>query len=238
MSIMQADGWVGLELRHLLALKAVAEEGSFGRAAKRLGYTQSAISQQIAALERIVGHRLVERPGGPRAISITEPGKLLLKHADGITARLRAAQADLTALAAGNAGPLRVGTYQSVGARILPTLLRSFREDWPETDVTLVESTEDRELLGFVESGEVDLSFVIFPLGPGPFESVEMLRDPYVLLVPKDSTPEVLFKSIESVMGLPLRLALVRPLANNRRVSRISPPSSATFTSVIVSSCF
>src|ERR687885_400028 len=62
---MEADRWAGLELRHLLALDAVAREGSFGRAAVSLGYTQSAISQQIAALERIVGERLLERQGGP-----------------------------------------------------------------------------------------------------------------------------------------------------------------------------
>lgn len=184
---MQTDEWMGLELRHLLALKAVAEEGSFGRAAQRLGYTQSAISQQIAVLERIVGQRLVDRPGGPRPISLTEAGRLLLTHADGIAARLRAAQADLTALGAGDAGPLRIGTYQSVGARILPTLLRSFRADWPKIDVSLVESADDRELLDLVESGEVDLSFVVFPVAPGPFESVELMRDPYVLLVQKGS---------------------------------------------------
>jgi DNA-binding transcriptional LysR family regulator len=184
---MQADEWMGLELRHLVALKAIAEEGSFGRAARRLGYTQSAISQQIAVLERIVGQRLVDRPGGPRPISLTEAGRLLLSHADGITARLRAAQADLSALGAGDAGPLRVGTYQSVGARILPTLLQTFRAEWPKIDVTLVESTDDRELLALIESGEVDLSFVVFPLRPGPFESVELMRDPYVLLVPSDS---------------------------------------------------
>src|SRR5579863_6241104 len=118
---MQTDEWLGLELRHLIALKAIAEEGSFGRAAQRLGYTQSAISQQIAVLERIVGQKLVDRPGGPRPISLTEAGELLLTHADGITARLRAAQADLVALGAGDTGPLRVGTYQSVGARVLPT---------------------------------------------------------------------------------------------------------------------
>jgi DNA-binding transcriptional LysR family regulator len=184
---MQADEWMGLELRHLVALKAVAEEGSFGRAARRLGYTQSAISQQIAVLERIVGQRLIDRPGGPRPISLTEAGRLLLSHADGITARLRAAQADLSALGAGDAGPLRIGTYQSVGARVLPGLLQGFRTEWPKIDVTLVESADDRELLALIESGEIDLSFIVFPLRPGPFESVELMRDPYVLLVPTDS---------------------------------------------------
>src|SRR5438128_1063890 len=171
---MHADDWLGLELRHLVALKAIAEEGSFGRAATRLGYTQSAISQQIAALERIVGEKLVDRPGGPKPISLTEAGRLLVVHADGITARLRAAHADLRALGAGDAGPLHVGTYQSVGARVLPTLLRSFRKDWPKIDIRLVESADDRELVELVESGEADVSFVVFPVAPGPFECVEL----------------------------------------------------------------
>src|SRR5215813_12790179 len=113
---MESDRWLGVELRHLAALQAVAETGSFGRAAERLGYTQSAISQQIATLERIVGQRLIDRPGGPRPVSLTEAGELLLRHADAIAARLQAAQADLAALDAGDAGPLRIGTYQSVGA--------------------------------------------------------------------------------------------------------------------------
>jgi DNA-binding transcriptional LysR family regulator len=197
---------MGLELRHLIAIKAVAEEGSFGRAAKRLGYTQSAVSQQIAVLERIVGQRLVDRPGGPKPISLTEAGQLLLTHADGITARLRAAQADLSALGAGDAGPLRIGTYQSVGARVLPTLLRSFRGEWPKIDVSLVESTDDRELLALIESGEVDLSFVVFPLRPGPFDSVELMRDPYVLLVPKDSplADRERIPTLREIVDLPL----------------------------------
>src|ERR671929_96326 len=88
---MEADRWAGLELRHLLALDAVAREGSFGRAAVSLGYTQSAVSQQIATLERLVGERLVERPGGPRPVSLTEAGTVLLRHAEGIVARHRAA---------------------------------------------------------------------------------------------------------------------------------------------------
>src|ERR671927_1471559 len=112
---MEPDRWLGIELRHLTALEAVGREGSFGRAAKSLGYTQSAVSQQIAALERIVGARLVERPGGPRTVSLTDAGELLLRHAEALVARLAAARADIAALSAGEVGRLRVGTYQSVG---------------------------------------------------------------------------------------------------------------------------
>jgi DNA-binding transcriptional LysR family regulator len=187
MLIVQTDNWLGLELRHLIALKAVADEGSFGRAARHLGYTQSAISQQIATLERIVGERLLERPGGPKPVSLTEAGRLLLRHAEGITARLQAAQADLTALTNGDAGPLRIGTYQSVGAKILPTLLREFRAEWPKVDITLTESADDAELLQLVERGELDLAFAVLPLVAGPFEAAELMRDPYVLLVAADS---------------------------------------------------
>ncbi len=185
---MEPDSWLGLELRHLVALKAIAEHGTFGRAAQSLGYTQSAISQQIATLERIVGQKLIDRPGGPRQVSLTEAGELLLRHAEAIAARLHAAQADLVALDAGDVGPLRIGTYQSVGARVLPALLREFTHDWPKVDVTLRESADDQELALLIESGELDLSFVVLPLGPGPYETAELFRDPYVLVVPKGSS--------------------------------------------------
>jgi molybdate transport repressor ModE-like protein len=184
---MEADSWLGIELRHFLALEAVAREGSFGRAATALGYTQSAVSQQIAALERIVGQRLVERPGGPKPVSLTEAGRLLLTHADAIAARVAAAQADLTALAEGQAGTLRVGVFQSVGQRILPEVMRRFLRSWPQVKVTLTESADDAELLSLVERGELDLTFSDLPLVEGPFESVELMRDPYVLVVPADS---------------------------------------------------
>ena len=120
---MSTDQWLGIDLRHLAALEAVARTRSFGRAARELGYTQSAVSQQIAQLERIVGQRLFHRPGGPRRVEPTEAGLLLLGHADAIVARLDAARADMAALAEGAAGTLRVGIYQSVGARIVPRLL-------------------------------------------------------------------------------------------------------------------
>ena len=203
---MRTDGWLGVELRHLAALQAVAEEGSFGRAAERLGYTQSAVSQQIQALERIVDQRLVERPGGPRRVSLTEAGELLLRHAEGIVARLQAAQADLAAFAEGSAGTLRVGTYQSVGARVLPRLLRAFTDAWPSVSVQLTESADDGHLLALVERGELDFSFVMLPVEEGPFEPVELMLDPHVLVVPADSELARRPKppSLREVAGMPL----------------------------------
>jgi DNA-binding transcriptional LysR family regulator len=180
---MQLHDWAGLELRHLIALQAVAEERSFGRAAERLGYTQSAVSHQIAALEALVGQRVVERARGQRTVTLTEAGALLACHAEAIVARLRAAQADYAAFHDGAAGQLRVGIYQSVGTRILPTLLRQFAVAWPRVEIHLTESSDDRQLLSLVERGELELTFTVFPLPGGPFEAVELLRDPFVLLV-------------------------------------------------------
>jgi molybdate transport repressor ModE-like protein len=184
--IMESDRWLGVEVRHFAALEAVAREGSFGRAAESLGYTQSAISQQIQTLERLVGERLLERPGGPRAVSLTEAGRLLLRHAEAIVARLHAAQADMAALASGEGGRLRVGTFQSVGARVLPAVMRRFTAAWPHVTVELTESSSDEELLRFVERGELDLAFAMPPLLEGPFDALELLADPYVLLVPAE----------------------------------------------------
>jgi molybdate transport repressor ModE-like protein len=185
--IMESDRWLGLDLRHFVALKAIADEGSFGRAAERLGYTQSAVSQQIAALERIVGLRLVERPGGPRPISLTEAGRILLRHAEAIEARLQAAKADMRALEAGDAGRLRVGTFQSVGAKIIPRLLRRFSESHPMVEVVLRESPDESELVEMIERGDLDVTFWTLPVAAGPYETVELLRDPYVLVVPAGS---------------------------------------------------
>jgi molybdenum-dependent DNA-binding transcriptional regulator ModE len=75
--VATVPGWTGIELRHFLALEAVASERSFHGAARKLGYTQSAISQQIAALERVVGHKLIERPGGAQPVlRLTRAGEI------------------------------------------------------------------------------------------------------------------------------------------------------------------
>jgi DNA-binding transcriptional LysR family regulator len=180
-------GWLGVELRHLAALDAVDSEGSFGRAAEKLGYTQSAVSQQIATLERIVGERLLERPGGSRPVTLTEAGRLLLRHARAIVARLQAAQADLAALSAGESGSLHVGIFQSVGARILPEVMRRFARAWPEVDVELRESHADSELADLVERGILDVSFVQLPLDNPWLETQLVLQDDYVLVTSAES---------------------------------------------------
>jgi len=171
---MESDSWLGVELRHLAALQAIAEHGSFGRAAEALGYTQSAVSQQLQQLEKLVGQRLVDRPGGSRPAQLTEAGRMLLVHADAIVARLRAARADLSALASGEAGSLRVGAFQSAGARLLPQLLHRFSEAWPRVEVSLTEA-EDDLLLSALEAGDLDLAFLVLPISAGPIETTELL---------------------------------------------------------------
>jgi DNA-binding transcriptional LysR family regulator len=187
MIITEPDRWLGVELRHLAALDAVESEGSFGRAGLKLGYTQSAISQQIAMLERIVGEQLIERPGGPRPVALTEAGRLLLRHARAIVSRLQAAQSDLAALSAGEAGSLHVGIFQSVGARILPEVMRRFTKAWPHVEIELREAHRDSELADLVERGELDVSFIQLPLDNPSLETMVLLKDDYVLVSAADS---------------------------------------------------
>jgi DNA-binding transcriptional LysR family regulator len=187
MSMRDPDSWLGVEVRHLAALDAIARERSFSRAARTLGYTQSAVSQQVALLERIVGARLVERSGGPRPVSLTPAGELMVRHGRRVVDQLAAARADLAAWMAGSAGELRVGTYHSVGAKILPRVVGRLSAALPDVNVALVETPDEGQLLRHVERGELDLTFMLYPLADGPFVAVELLRDPFLLLVAADS---------------------------------------------------
>src|SRR6266508_3674398 len=184
---MTANDWASVELRHLLALRAVARSGSFSRAAEELGYTQSAISQQIATLEKVVGLPLFERRGGRRQVTLSESGELLLRHAGPIIDRFQSAKADLAAFSEGAKGTLRIGAYESVSARILPAILGVFAAKWPNVEIDLRDSS-DKDLLTLVEAGELDLAFVMDSevLSDG-FKTTELLKDPYVLLVPAGS---------------------------------------------------
>jgi DNA-binding transcriptional LysR family regulator len=170
-----------VSLRHLISFRAVADEGSFHGAADALDYTQSAVSQHVAALEAALDVRLFDRSRGRRTVMLTEAGTLLLAHAVAITNRLQAARADLLAYAAGETGMLRVGVFQSVGMRLLPEIMTRFARAWPGIEVRLFEAT-DEGLWELVELGTVDLSFGSLPVPPGPFEALELVRDGYVLV--------------------------------------------------------
>src|SRR5260370_41907719 len=101
--------------------------------------TLSAIRQQLAGMERIVGQRLLERLQGRRPTGLTPAGVMLLRHAEALFARVQAARADLAALALNGGAPLRVGTYQSVGIHIMPTVLRRFVGGRPHVQIRLRE---------------------------------------------------------------------------------------------------
>jgi DNA-binding transcriptional LysR family regulator len=178
-----ADGWGALEVRHIRAFATVVDVGSFSGAARELGYTQSAISQQIGALERIVGGSVLRRPpGGRRPLELTDTGRVVLAHARPLLERVQAARADVSALAGDDRGAISVRTFQSFGARVLPAILRSFRARCPGVEVRIDEALDVDGLLGAVASGEVDISFASLPLPEGPFAARELWDDPYVLV--------------------------------------------------------
>jgi molybdate transport repressor ModE-like protein len=179
----EADGWGALEVRHMKAFAAVVDEGTFSAAARSLGYTQSAVSQQIGALERIVGAPVLRRPpGGRRPLELTDAGRVVLTHARPLLARVKAAQADVARLAGGEAGEIAVRTFQSFGARLLPGVLAAFRARCPGVEVRIDEALDVDALLGAVESGDVDVSFAALPLPEGPFALRELCDDAYVLV--------------------------------------------------------
>lgn len=178
-----ADGArVSLEVRLLVAFLAVARTRSFGAAAQELGYTQSAVSQQIAALERSVGQRLFERPGGPRPVELTAAGQVLVGHAEAILGRVAEAEADLAAVGSGTVGRLSVGVFQSVSVRILPEVLRRFREESPKVEVRSFESDDQTVLLDGLASGDLDVTFLVGPLEDSPHEMVDLGRDDFVVI--------------------------------------------------------
>lgn len=173
-----------LELRHLMALQAVAAERSFGRAADRLGYTQSAVSQQIAALERIVQGRVFERPGGPKPVEITPLGSLLLEHATAILNRLEVASAEIQLLRAGRMGSITIGTFQSVSVRLLPHVFQALNAERPDLEIRLRELDETQILMAGLLDRTLDAAFLVEPVSREVFDVARVFEDPFVLLSP------------------------------------------------------
>jgi DNA-binding transcriptional LysR family regulator len=168
-------------MRLLVALDAVATEGTFGRAADRLGYTQSAVSQQIASLERLVGEAVFDRPGGPRPVELTPFGAHLLEHGRALLSHLDRVSDDLDRFRSGDAGTLRVGTFQSVSNTVLPQLIGAMRAELPNLEIVAFESDYDDVLHDRLGAGELDLSFVVGDIDD-QFDTRHLLNDPFRLL--------------------------------------------------------
>src|SRR3954451_20663797 len=124
-----------LDVRRLRVLREVAGQGSFSAAAEALSYTQSAVSQQIAALEREAGARLVERSA--RGVRLTDAGRVLVGHADAVLARLADAEQELEAISGVRGGRLRLAAFPSACATLMPLLVARFRERHPGVELSL-----------------------------------------------------------------------------------------------------
>ncbi len=172
-----------VELRHLAAMAAVAEEGSFGRAAARLGYTQSTVSQQIAALEKAVGGAVFDRPGGPKPVRITPLGAVVLAHGRDLLAKATTMAAAVDRFKAGD-GRVDIGTFQSVSNVILPPVVRALQDEHPGCDIRLFEEETDQP-----QVSELDLMFFDGRVD-GDIEHLKLLDDPYLLVARPGTFPD------------------------------------------------
>lgn len=171
-----------IELRHLATMTAVVDEGSFSRAAARLGYTQSTVSQQIAALEKTVGGALFDRPGGPRPVRLTPLGQVVLAHGRDLLTRTRAMVDAIDRFRAGE-GRIDIGTFQSLSIALLPRLVVALREEFPACDIRLFEEESDPPRVD-----DVDLMFYDGRTD-GDVEHRKLLDDPYVLVARRGDFP-------------------------------------------------
>jgi DNA-binding transcriptional LysR family regulator len=175
-----------LDVRRLEVLNAVVEAGSITRAATSLGYTPSALSQSLAALERDVKTALFEKFG--RGIRPTQAGLLLAEHAQAVMAQLEQAEAALDALRSGRAGRLRVAAFASAGATLVPRALAHFKDRYRGVEIDLTMAETD-EALASLRAGNIDLAVVgeHSEVGDraGDLVYTHLLDDPYRVVLPR-----------------------------------------------------
>jgi DNA-binding transcriptional LysR family regulator len=177
-----------LDVRRMRVLREVAAQGSFSAAADALSFTQSAVSQQVAALERETGTKLVER--GARGIRLTDAGEALVRHTDAVLARLEDAEEELQAIAGLRGGRLRMAAFQSAGATLVPRAVAAFHERHPEVELSLIQG-EPVNTLPLVKSGELDIAFTFdLPARPEPrdpaLEYITLVEDPFDVVLKRD----------------------------------------------------
>jgi DNA-binding transcriptional LysR family regulator len=166
----------------LRALVAVADDGSFRRAGERLGYTQSAISHQIASLERHLSATLFHRPGGRAAVTLTAAGEVAYHHARRVLAAFSDLDVEVRATQRGERETLHIGVFQTAAAELVPPALRALGERHPGVEVTLVEAERGDEVGDALTRGRLDLAFVLNPEPLDTIEAIPLRADPWVIL--------------------------------------------------------
>lgn len=178
-----------IDVQRLRVLRAVAEHGSFNRAAGALLLTPSAVSQHIAALERSLGHPVAVR--STRGVTLTEPGRLLVEAAEAISAELDQVRHEIDRLTAPRPR-LTVATFTSGGRHLLPAALARFVAAHPEVELTVLES-EPEAAVPMVRGGAADLALSYHFDGPPPvrpgerpaLDWVPLMEDPLRLVLPR-----------------------------------------------------
>lgn len=195
----------GFDLRGLRAVLAVAELGSFRRAAAELGYTQSALSHQVSSLETMLGWELFHRPGGRGQVRLTPAGEAVCRRARRAIAEVEAIAADAEEAERGESLRVRVGVSQTAAAEIMPPALQAFRQAHPAVEVILTELDDAADMAHVLRQGQLDLAFAV---NAGPQESIETVRvleDPWVILTRRDSAiAELERPGFEALDGLDL----------------------------------
>jgi DNA-binding transcriptional LysR family regulator len=177
-----------LNLGRLRVLSEVVSHGSFSGAAEALSYTQSAVSQAIARLEAETGATLVVRDR--RGVRPTAAGAILVEHAETILAQVEAAEAELQAVLGVRGGRLRVASFPSAGATLMPLAVATFRQAHPDVELSLAEG-EPEEIAPRLRAGEFDLALLFeFPgvrEKPGAgLKTHALLEDPMQVALPVD----------------------------------------------------
>ncbi|KFZ82749.1 LysR family transcriptional regulator [Amycolatopsis sp. MJM2582] len=175
-----------LDVRRMQVLRAVISSGSITAAARNLGYTPSAISQQLSTLEREAGVELLERVG--RGVRPTPAGSLLSEHAETLSTQLAKAEAALTELKEGRTGRLAIRYFATAGASLVPLAVAALRRDFPgvRLDLKLVEPDDS---MPEIESGKADVAMIVLPSSAPRIKGVEyihLLDDPYRAILPKN----------------------------------------------------
>jgi len=185
--MIEIDNQADIDLRSLRALVAVADQGSFRGAARELGYTQSAISHQIATLERGLDTPLFTRPGGRGATALTPAGSAVYRRARRVLGEVQTLAADVQAAVTGERQTLRIGTFQTATTEVLPPALRVMREERPDVEVALAEMRSNARAYDQLADGQLDFALLVNPEPDERIQSIPLLDDPWVILTRRDS---------------------------------------------------